>query len=77
MRKTLALSCAALALVAGCSSSPTTSSERAVTTESSERQVPSVTHQKGTTVSVETNGNKRTDGTYQSSHSDADGARAS
>jgi len=68
---------AALALVAGCSSSPSTSSERAVTTESTERQVPSVTQEKGTTVTVETDGNKRTDGTYQSSHSDAEGARAS
>lgn len=78
MRKTLALSFAALALMAGCSSTPpTTSSERAVTTESSERAVPSVTQEKGTTVTVETDGNKRTDGTYQSSHSDAGGARAS
>ncbi len=77
MRKTL-LSFVALALLAGCSSAPpTTSSERAVTTESSERAVPSVSQQKGTTVTVETDGNKRTDGTYQSSHSDAGGARAS
>ena len=77
MRKSFALSLAALALVAGCSSSPTTSSERAVTTESTEREVPSVSQQKATTVTVETDGNKRTDGTYQSSHSDAEGARAS
>ena len=77
MHKSFALSLAALALVTGCSTAPTTSSERAVTTESSERQVPSVTQERGTTVSVETNGDKRTDGTYQSSHSDADGARAS
>lgn len=77
MRKSFALGLAALALVAGCSNPPTTSSERATTTESTERAVPSVTQQKGTTVTVETDGNKRTDGTYQSSHSDADGARAS
>ena len=77
MRKTLAISLAALALLAGCSSTPATSSEQAVTTETSERQVPSVTKEKATVVSVETDGNKRTDGTYQSSHSDAEGARAS
>lgn len=77
MRKTLAISLTALALLVGCSSPPTTSSEQAVTTETSERQVPSVSQEKSTVVSVEADGNKRTDGTYQSSHSDTEGARAS
>lgn len=77
MRKSIALSLTALALVAGCATTPTTNTERAVTTEQSEKQVPSVSQDKSTVVSVETNGNKRTDGTYQSRRSDAEGASAS
>jgi hypothetical protein len=77
MRKTLIISLAALALLGGCSTPTATSTERATTTQNSERAVPAVTQNKSTVVSVEANGNKRTDGTYQNSHSDAGGARAS
>lgn len=79
MLKSIALSLTALALMAGCSTTPTTNTERAVTTEQSEKEVPvpAVSQQKSTVVSVEANGNKRTDGTYQSRQSDAEGSRAS
>lgn len=77
MRKTLVISLAALALLGGCSTPTSSSTERAVTTESSQREIPNVSQQKSTVVSVEANGSRRTDGTYQSSHSDENGARAS
>ncbi|MBS2040052.1 DUF3060 domain-containing protein [bacterium] len=78
MRKTTVILMASLALLGGCSTPETNSSaERATTTETTERAVPSVTQNKSTVVSVEANGNKRTDGTYQSAHSDENGARAS
>ena len=77
MRKSIALCLTSLALMAGCSTAPTTNTERAVTTEQSEKQIPSVSQQKSTVVSVETDGNKRTDGTYQSRQSGSEGSRAS
>ena len=77
MRKTFIISLTALALLGGCSTPTATSTERATTTENTERAIPAVTQEKSTVVSVEANGNKRSDGTYQSSHSDDNGARAS
>jgi len=79
MKKTLCVTLVGLACLLGCTrTQPTqTSTDVSSTTERTEEQIPSVDTSKSRVVSVESGGATRTDANSRSSHSDAEGSRAS